>query len=155
MVSFSPVETESNKVFSVVVWLTPEANSSDCVIVIPDTSTSETPLQLLGGIPVNDQVGLSGEKYFVLNVQPGLAKDVTIIINSLSGDPDIYVNPASRGFYHRGSIYSQHPDPAAAWSSTQAGTLADSLVISHSDDLFTSANGNISHLTVICSDQLL
>jgi hypothetical protein len=141
VVSFVPLDEELNKVFDVVVWLTPGTNVSSSVLVVTDTGSSDTPTELLNGSPTNSNVDYQGEKYFVVQLQPGLAKDVTININALTGDPDIYVNPGSRGFYHRGSIYTDTPDPAAAWSSTMPSGLADSLVISHSDDLFSSANG--------------
>lgn len=140
-VSFNPLDTELNKVFTIIAWLSPGANVSDCVLFVGDTASSDTPIQLINGLPTNEQVELHQEKYFVLKVTPGLAKDVTISLNALTGDPDIYVNPAPRGFYHRGSVTSSHPDPAAAWSSTMPSGLSDSLVISHSDELFGSANG--------------
>ena len=141
IISIEPLEYERGQKFTVTLWLNSGFNASDCVITVVDTTTSSTSYQLIAGTPINDEVSTGHEKFFTLHVPPTQNTNVVITVNALSGDPDIFVNPSSRGFYHHSSIGTNHPDLAAVWSSREPGANADQLTISHTDEFFAAANG--------------
>ncbi len=57
------------------------------------------------------------------------------------GDADLFVNPSSKGFYHRTNIMAAHPDPQPVWTSQRPSGL-DSVVVTQSDADYVKDGGS-------------
>lgn len=71
-----------------------------------------SPQVLLGGFPQYDYLDKDTEKYYTLMVPKGSA-DVVVIVDSIYGDADLFVNPANKGFY----TTAGSAEAPATWSS--------------------------------------
>lgn len=84
------------------------------------------------------------ELYFVLNVPKSSLADITFMVTPIFGDPDIYVNPAAKGFFVTpADVKDKVP---AVWDSAHSfGT--DSVLVDHNDPEYVRvAEGNLLYL---------
>lgn len=135
IISITPSHDEVSKTFTVITWLSDEANVSTAIpyTVLATETRDVHPITLIGGMPQKEKVAANTEKFFVLRVPPDLTETVTISVTSSYGDADLYVNPSDMGFYHRSKILTSQPDPAPVWSSGRPGSSADEVSISPTD----------------------
>eukprot|EP00598_Pedospumella_elongata_P002386 CAMPEP_0184975878 /NCGR_PEP_ID=MMETSP1098-20130426/6959_1 /TAXON_ID=89044 /ORGANISM="Spumella elongata, Strain CCAP 955/1" /LENGTH=2755 /DNA_ID=CAMNT_0027498653 /DNA_START=79 /DNA_END=8346 /DNA_ORIENTATION=+ len=102
-------------------------------------------LVLLNGQPQRDRVGQQDERYYVFYVPAGVTGAITISVDPIQGDSDLYVNPSARGiFHHEGN------DPFPVWTSMRSNGM-DSVTI-QSSDRNAVINGGAYYITVFGYD---
>jgi hypothetical protein len=84
--------------------------------------------------------------YFTLDVPKSSSADITFMVTPIYGDPDIYVNPAGKGFFVTpANIKDKVP---AVWDSDQSfGT--DSVLVDHNDPEYVREGNNIQYFITV------
>ena len=119
--------TPQAKTYQIFVY----ANGSSTFTVVASPATTAAPTVLLGGYAQDDFVKEGQYRHYVLEVPAG-NEDVIISVTPLTGNPNLYVNPQSAGFYDGTTD--------AVWSSAKAHG-SDLLLISSSSPNFISTGG--------------
>lgn len=137
-VSISTRFEDLNKAFQIEV--TSDDSVSFSVMTNVDGSTISS-AALLGGFPQYDFISEGTEKYYTLMVPKGSA-DVVIIVDSIYGDADLFVNPSNKGFYTTAGA----SDFPATWSSEHS--FGSETVFINSEDPGMMHNGGQYMITV-------
>lgn len=119
-ISIIPSTTEIGHQFTITV----SARNTSIYTISVTKSSLTAPTQLLGGYPLIDSVPTAGHRYYQLAL-PEATTDTVITVTSRYGDSDLYVNPASIGFF-------SHGGNAATWSS-ELSFGADTILIGRTD----------------------
>eukprot|EP01038_Epipyxis_sp_PR26KG_P008213 gene8213-11113_t len=98
---------------------------------------SKHPMDLFDGVPQYDRVAIKTQQFYLYQVSGNISKTdtISIVLDSIVGDADLYVNPISLGCYRRLTS-----DPFAVWSS-QRQKGKDTITIQSNDPQFVRTEG--------------
>jgi hypothetical protein len=152
-VIITPRFEDLNLPYKIEVTMADDTAPSDAAVSFSVTANVNggvtSPGVLLGGFPQYDYLDKGTEKYYTLAVPRGSA-DVVIIVDSLYGDADLFVNPSSGGFYQKPIDADAAVDevlPRAMWSSEHS--FGSETVFIGSEDTGLIRNGGQYFITVV------
>lgn len=129
--SFIPTTTDVGSLFTIkVTSLSSKKVYFDIVVTYGD---DKSPTQLFEGIQQYGKVSALHESFYTfttnaINHVTNRVKQIEISVISLNGDADIFVNPSSKGFYHRSWSFTNHSDAYPTWTS-QRSTGRDIILV--------------------------
>lgn len=134
ILGFRPQQADVGKTFEVT--LTAVNRSITSLNYGASVGDDFFPTRLQDGIAQHDSVSEGTSRFYVFSVPPALQDQILITLDSFQGDADLFVNPPSRGFYHRGTR-----DPYPIWASARP-TGSDSILIESEDTNAIRSGGN-------------
>jgi hypothetical protein len=93
------------------------------------------------------QTTVGQSHYYVFSVPADVTGSITFTLESLEGDCDLYVNPSTKGFYHRGETALYPNEDYPIWASQRPGSMRDSVTV-RADDAFYVENGGQYFISV-------
>eukprot|EP01031_Cornospumella_fuschlensis_P035356 gene35356-42848_t len=135
IISFSPQQVDVGKSFELTLSAV-NRSSITSLSYGASVQSDAFPTRLQDGIAQHDSVAEGTSRFYLFSVPPALQDQILITLDCFQGDADLFINPPSRGFYHRGTR-----DPYAVWVSARP-TGSDSVLIEADDANAIRSGGN-------------